>query len=622
MTFKFPRTAPTLVSLAALLSTPGMASEAKLITKIDLNTTTGAVKIQTTGPALEQAGQTPTASWLAQEQDSYAGTLPNVKEQRGVNGWAETGSYLTGGAWLPVADSEEFAHEITVTVPADQTVAGTGRILSNQVTGDTRSVTFAFEGPSKLLGLFAGPYTVTEQAHGDLTLRTYMDAPNRELSTRYLEASAGYIDRYQALIGPYPYEGFSVVAAPIPVGAAFPGLTYVGSAVLSHSYMTGRSLAHEILHNWWGNAVRVDYEAGNWAEGLTTYLADYTLAEDQGADAARQMRVDWITALDLLEDDEMQPLTSFRYAAHDGNQSQGYGKAAYVFHMLRSEIGEAAFTAGLQEFYRINAGQKASWSDLQAAFERSADRDLSAFFAQWLTRAGLPHVTLASATALVSETHGVVLNITQTEPTYDLTLPVTVTTEAGVERHVIELSARSDSITLPLKAAALSVQLDPDFDVARHPVDNELSPTLSRAFELSGFEARLADASNPQAEEMRETLDEMLPKFDLDWDPDTERYDAALVFGSTEELADLYLKETGQVFPYAQDGEARAWVDYDKSGVLTLYMSADSIEDLGFKMRFLGYYESKSYVSFKDGRGHSFGVVRSQNAGTPVASAQ
>lgn len=42
------------------------------------------------------------------------------------------------------------------------------------------------------------------------------------------------------------------------------------------------SLPHEILHNWWGNRVWVDYEKGNWSEGLTAYLADHWMKERRG----------------------------------------------------------------------------------------------------------------------------------------------------------------------------------------------------------------------------------------------------------------------------------------------------------------------------------------------------
>jgi len=44
------------------------------------------------------------------------------------------------------------------------------------------------------------------------------------------------------------------------------------------------SLPHEILHNWWGNGVFVDFAKGNWSEGLTAYMADHFNDEQKGKD--------------------------------------------------------------------------------------------------------------------------------------------------------------------------------------------------------------------------------------------------------------------------------------------------------------------------------------------------
>ena len=51
------------------------------------------------------------------------------------------------------------------------------------------------------------------------------------------------------------------------------------------------SLGHEIAHCWWGNGVYVDYEKGNWSEGLTTYVADYLYKERASLGQAREYRL-------------------------------------------------------------------------------------------------------------------------------------------------------------------------------------------------------------------------------------------------------------------------------------------------------------------------------------------
>ena len=71
-----------------------------------------------------------------------------------------------------------------------------------------------------------------------------------------------------------------------------PTLTYLGIEVLRLPFIRSTSLGHEVLHNWWGNGVYPDYAHGNWSEGLTTFMADYTYKERESDDAARDMRRD------------------------------------------------------------------------------------------------------------------------------------------------------------------------------------------------------------------------------------------------------------------------------------------------------------------------------------------
>ena len=55
--------------------------------------------------------------------------------------------------------------------------------------------------------------------------------------------------------------------------------------MLRFPFILTSSYPHEILHNWWGNSVFVDYATGNWCEGLTAYLADHLIQEQRGTGA-------------------------------------------------------------------------------------------------------------------------------------------------------------------------------------------------------------------------------------------------------------------------------------------------------------------------------------------------
>lgn len=600
-TLSFPLSSALLLSAAAAQAEGGVAH-------ISLNTATQEITVETTIPGA------PTVDWLQVNEAGFSGKLPELQSPTRINGWSPEASYLTGGGWLPEGADGEAAvpvYDITLSVPARDHVAVTGRILSDHVEGAQRHVRFRFEGPQSSLGIFVGAYDLATRTHDDLTLRTYFTAAEAELSDRYLAASGEYIDRFSAEIGPYPYDSFSVVAAPIPVGLGFAGLTYVGKGILPHSYMSERSLAHEILHSWWGNAVLVDYDTGNWSEGLTNFMADYGLAEDKGPLEARQMRMDWIRQLSLLAPEEMQPLSAFVSASHKtGKQAEGYGKAAMLFHMLRDELGREVFYDGLRDFYTTHRRQRVGWQHLQASFERVSGRDLTDFFAQWVTGVGMPRLTLSDVAA--REGNQLSFTLAQDGAAYDLRVPLQLITETGTELHVVQLKDAQQRYTLTAKAEVKAVHIDPAFDLARWPAEDELSPTLDNAFALDGFNARLAAPEAEGAAYARELLEEML-NIDMSWDPE-KPYPGDLVFGTTAQVASYYEAQTGKSFPAAQDGAARAWLEADSEGKMTLYISADDLEDAAAQMRFLGYYGSKSYVTFLNGRGHTFGVLPSDNS--------
>ncbi|MDQ2105484.1 M1 family metallopeptidase, partial [Azospirillum isscasi] len=410
----------------------------------------------------------------------YAGTLPPLTpDARGGGGGAE-GAYLPAGTgWLPTPQGgPPPSWRLSVRVPAPFVAVATGRLVEETRDGAGYAATFAEERSVEEPSLFAGAWQVTERMHGGLRLRTYFHPEQAGLADEYLDLGARSIDAQAARIGAYPFAGFAILSAPLPVGLGFPGLTYIGRQVMPLPFIRAQSLPHEILHNWWGNGVRVGEGGdwpGNWSEGLTTFMADYAAAEARGEDAARAMRLDWLRDYAALPAERDSALTDFRAKVHDAAQIVGYGKAAMLFHMLRAEIGADAFDAGIRRFWEEKRFTDAGWSDLRRSFEAASGRDLGPFFTQWLTRAGAPTLELAGAKA---EGGGVALTLRQSEPAYGLTVPVEVRTAAGTERHTIRLDGREATVTIPTAAAPRALSVDPGFGLFRRLAPGEAPPTL------------------------------------------------------------------------------------------------------------------------------------------------
>jgi aminopeptidase N len=390
------------------------------------------------------------------------------------------GTYLgSASGWYPQA-AALFTYRVRLTVKGRHKGLVAGRLLSEEVSEGGYSAIFEHLVPADGIDLMAGPYQVREKQTllpdgKHVRLRTYFFSEISSLSETYLDDSARYIERYSKSIGAYPFSEFSIVASPLPSGFGMPTLTYIGAQVLKLPFIRATSLGHEVLHNWWGNGVLVDYARGNWAEGLTTFMADYAYKEAESADAARDTRLAWLRDLAAVPAAEQRPLASFRSRAHGADAVVGYGKSAMLFFMLRDAIGEDAFARGIQRFWQEKRFAVASWNDLRAAFEHASARKLGPFFEQWLVRAGAPTVRLVS----VRGGKDLQVTLEQSRPAYSLRLPLELSFDGGmVETRWVEIGRERETVSVQFKDSPRSVRLDPQLRVYRLLERAELPPIL------------------------------------------------------------------------------------------------------------------------------------------------
>jgi hypothetical protein len=546
-----------------------------------------------------------------QVQIEYGGTLDAGDVSRGLSPMIAAGNAFLpyGIGWLANAGAEDdrVTYQLALDVPLAYRAVATGSLVSEREEEGRYRAVFEATTPTEPPSVFAGNFVIDERVHGDRRLRTYFPVDRQDLASTYLDQVAGYIDLFEEQIGDYPYDGFSVIASPMPVGLGFPGATYVSSQILHMPFMLTRSLAHEILHNWWANGVFVDYSQGNWAEGLTTYMADYGLAEAESADAAWQMRLGWLRDFAALPEERDKPITAFRSKGHDADQVIGYNKVAMVLHMLKDEIGDEAFSAGLKDFWESWKFETAGWKDLQASFERSSNRALDGFFDPWLARSGAPSLTLDAAELHERDGgYALDLKLTGESSDYDLLVPVQIETASGLEERTFRLEGGSAEVTFKLGERPLSVGIDQRHDLFRRLAADEAPPIL-RDVTLSADTLTLVavNGSRKAADIAKKlasrTLDTGLRLADSG--------DAAIassplmLVGLTNKLAPLLAEVGISSAPTALSGRgtARSWVASRDGAPPALVVEADDEEALSALLRPLPHYGRQSFLVF-DGR--------------------
>ncbi len=542
----------------------------------------------------------------------YAGEIPALPAggRRGFLPAAAgtEGTYLMASSgWIPESGDDWITYRLTVEVPAPHWAVATGR-LEEETAGDAvYRASFVADYRAEPPSLFVGPYEVEERRAGNIRIRTYFHTELAELANDYLEDSARYLARYDEQIGAYPFQDFHVISAPIPVGLGFPNLTYIGQRVLALPFIRGSSLPHEVLHNWWGNGVAVDYASGNWSEGLTTYMADYTLAADRGAERAREMRLGWLRDYAALPEERDMPVTRFTSKSHDAAQVVGYNKVAFIFHMLKLEIGAPAFAQGLRLFWQRQRFQVAGWRDLQAAFEETSGQRFDRFFEQWLTRRGAPEIALGDVEV---EGRTVNLDLRQAGPAYRLTVPVVIETGAGEERHKVVIEGTEKSVRLDAEADVRAVRVDPGHDLFRRLLPGEAPPILRDVTLSSEAVTLIAAADDATAEVARELAARLLDTGLRREDDSAEARAPLLVIGTTAEVAAMLEGAGLDGVPESLVGRgtARVWTARRPNGEPMLAVAADDTEALQALLRPLPHYGRKSHLVFEGRRAVETGI--------------
>lgn len=508
------------------------------------------------------------------------------------------GSFLTG-PWPGTTHGTPFTWEIEIVTPPGQVAVAPGRIVSRTSDADGQRVVVASEGPADDLAVFVGPQEIRERQADGICTRTYFPAAVASLADLYLERSAAYVTRFSEQIGAPPFACFSVVAGPLPVGLGFPGLTYVGARILPLPYMSTTSLAHEILHGWWGNGVRIDASEGNWAEGLTTLLADHDLAAEEDPGEARAMRERWLRDFASLSPaDDVAP-NRFRAKRHTPSQAVGYHKVAMTLLMLRDRIGTDAFNDGLRRFWTGNRLRRANWTDLRRAFEAASGDSLDSFFAQWIDRAGAPAPHIERARAVARDGgFDVRLTITQAAPAWSFALPIRIDTANGPVVQTVSVGETRQEVPVRVAAKPLRVRIDPEARVFRRLPIASLPPTLrSITFDPQ------ADVILLGEDEALRTAAAALARGLLERDVEPIAADAAtakarIVIGPPAAVAALRAGHSTEPEPPDAAGTTHVWASRDAKGTGWLWITAEDAASLEAVVRTLPHYGSRSWVVF------------------------
>jgi hypothetical protein len=402
--------------------------------------------------------------------------------------------------WYPQNQVSDYASStVRFNVPADYRVVASGvESIESPVTtvvdtaGTPVRVTYVFEGrqPLRYLAAVISRFSRVDRTavavdvdngHNTVTLAVEANRRQQDRGRDIVPTAAEILRLYASLVGEVPYDSFTIamVEDDRPGGHSpayfallnnppplLPWLPRQDPAAFSN--FPEFYLAHEIAHQWWGQAIGWKNYHEQWlSEGLAQYFAVMYAKERRGdqvhRDVLRHMRR-WA----MSQSDQGAVYLGYRLGHIKGDsrvfRAIVYNKGAAVLHMLRRLIGDEAFFGGLQRYYADNKFKKAGTEDLQRAMEAAADLSLTRFFEQWIYASGLPRIRYSTAT----EGEELVVRFEQVGDVFDV--PVTVTLNYS-DRSVEEIVAVTEAMVekrFPLAGSLRSVSVNDDHGALGH----------------------------------------------------------------------------------------------------------------------------------------------------------
>lgn len=369
--------------------------------------------------------------------------------------------------WLPTVDhpSDKATFEFIVTAPSHYQTVSNGLIVEETNQGEETISHWKSDIPLSTKLMVIGIARFAKQ--------NLLESKNPAVSTWvYPQNKAeGFLDYYIALeplaffsekIGPFPFEKLANVQSKTMFG----GMENAGCIFYAENSVSGHQkaenlMAHEIAHQWFGDAV----SEANWhhiwlSEGFATYLTGLYIENKYG----KTVFSDWLfnqkKRIFRFETRKLAPVIDTTQSVSMGLlNANSYQKGAWFLHMLRKELGDDLFWKSIRTFYANYKYKNALTDDFKRIVEDLSGRNLDAFFHQWLCESGHPKLS----STWIYDGKMINFKLRQTEKVFQFPLDLRFIYEDGsISSETIRVSIAEEIFEFKSAKKPKEIILDPN----------------------------------------------------------------------------------------------------------------------------------------------------------------
>ena len=428
----------------------------------------------------------------------YEGTLtgnPDTTDESPVQGLktATIGDPITyllyPARWFPMVGylTNRFTADITVHIPSGYRVIGSGSTGNPKPDSGGQTFQFNWDRPGFPGTLVAGKFLDPTSISGAANIRLFTTDAHKEAAPPYAQVAGREFDFFTGSFGAPETPRLNIVELPNDTVPAFwaPEMALIAGSRINDR--TGyRLLANTLAHQWWGNQVSPATLNDAWITNGMARYAELMYVGDVSGQTAMSQAINDISAGALAYDTIPLTATARLDPFSPDFQSMTLEKGAMVFHMLRFEEGDEAFTKTLQTLLEQYKDKPVRTGDVEKVAEATSQQNLTPFFAQWLDGTGAPEFKNKYAVYRLGNGTGfrTIGEVQQDLDLFRMPVDLSVETEGKTETKRIDVVGTDSQYVIDTFGRPRNIIIDPNNAVLKNSPDLQVRIAILRGQQL------------------------------------------------------------------------------------------------------------------------------------------